>query len=220
MAGFSGMGGGVAVRGAGALAVTVLTETGAVFAGAMGGSGFVVPSVCLRIAARTSPGLDILERSIFGLISFEATFVDFEDAPSPPDLSAFRTFSASCSSRELECVFFSVTPTLARTSSISLLLTSSSRAKSLILTLLIPLYFRGHNRSRSMPQQYFCPLLAFQFGRLFRDRFASTFFTMYMDFSRISWRCVIYARHYRRLENLPRTLRFREFIAAFRYGVL
>src|SRR5271165_1410971 len=36
---------------------------------------------------------------------------------------------------ELECVFFSVIPILARTSSTSLLLTSSSRARSLIRTL-------------------------------------------------------------------------------------
>ncbi len=48
-----------------------------------------------------------------------------------------RTSSASCSSRELECVFFSVTPTSCRTSRIALLLTSSSRARSLIRTLLI-----------------------------------------------------------------------------------
>jgi hypothetical protein len=43
-----------------------------------------------------------------------------------------RTSSASCSSNELECVFFSVTPTSVSTSRIALLLTSSSRARSLI----------------------------------------------------------------------------------------
>src|SRR5579872_1796323 len=48
-----------------------------------------------------------------------------------------RTFSASCSSKELECVFFSVTPTCGSVSRMALLLTSSSRARSLIRTLLI-----------------------------------------------------------------------------------
>src|ERR1700761_6518189 len=38
---------------------------------------------------------------------------------------------------ELECVFFSVTPTALRASRMALLLTSSSRARSLIRTLLI-----------------------------------------------------------------------------------
>ena len=62
----------------------------------------------------------------------------------PPDRARWkcaRTRSASSSSSELECVFFSVTPTWSRTSRIALLLTSSSRAKSLIRTLLIrPFY--------------------------------------------------------------------------------
>src|SRR5579864_387864 len=52
-----------------------------------------------------------------------------------------RTFSASCSSTELECVFFSVTPTSGSASRIALLLTSSSLARSLIRILLIRLFF-------------------------------------------------------------------------------
>jgi hypothetical protein len=48
-----------------------------------------------------------------------------------------RTFSASCSSSELECVFFSVTPTCGSASRMALLFTSSSLARSLIRTLLI-----------------------------------------------------------------------------------
>ena len=48
-----------------------------------------------------------------------------------------RTFSASCSSSELEWVFFSVTPTIGSASRMALLLTSSSLARSLIRTLLI-----------------------------------------------------------------------------------
>jgi hypothetical protein len=55
-------------------------------------------------------------------------------------LKCARTFSASCSSSELECVFFSVTPTSVRTSRMALLLTSSSLARSLIRILLIRLF--------------------------------------------------------------------------------
>jgi hypothetical protein len=45
-----------------------------------------------------------------------------------------RTFSATSSGMELECVFFSVTPYPGKRSMIALALTSSSRANSLILT--------------------------------------------------------------------------------------
>jgi hypothetical protein len=96
------------------------------------------------MARRTSPGREIFDKSILVLM------------PSSPDAGrdvlelgvtserprrCFRTRSASWSSRELECVFFSVTPTVVRTSRISLLLTSSSRARSLIRILLIRLSF-------------------------------------------------------------------------------
>ena len=50
----------------------------------------------------------------------------------------FFTRSASSTSIELECVFFSVTPTLTRASRIALLLTSSSRARSLIRIFCMP----------------------------------------------------------------------------------
>ena len=59
---------------------------------------------------------------------------------SAPELAArrrARTLSASWSSRELEWLFFSVTPTSGSTSRIDLLLTSSSLARSLIRILLI-----------------------------------------------------------------------------------
>jgi hypothetical protein len=48
-----------------------------------------------------------------------------------------RTLSASWSSSELECVFFSVMPASGSTSRMALLLTSSSLARSLIRILLI-----------------------------------------------------------------------------------
>ena len=95
------------------------------------------------IAFSTSPGLEMFERSIFVLMpsgSVRAAREDFAAAPSPVPRSLTRTLSASFSSRELECVFFSVTPTSVNTSRIALLLTSSSRARSLIRTLLIRLF--------------------------------------------------------------------------------
>ena len=79
---------------------------------------------------RTSPGLEIRERSIFGLISGAAPFsleaeLDFAE-------KYFLTFSASSSSMELEWVFFSVIPTSCNASRMALLFTSSSLARSLI----------------------------------------------------------------------------------------
>jgi hypothetical protein len=63
-----------------------------------------------------------------------------------------RTFSASYSSSELECVFFSVTPTCGSASRMALLFTSSSLARSLIRTLLIRPFFSPRcARSSSQP---------------------------------------------------------------------
>jgi hypothetical protein len=112
---------------------------GGATAGRTGGAGGGV--CCLRMADRTSPGREMCERSIFVLISSGAGRAGraLEAAcasPAEPRRRA-RTFSASWSSRELEWVFFSVTPTSWSTSRIALLLTSSSRARSLIRILLI-----------------------------------------------------------------------------------
>jgi hypothetical protein len=84
----------------------------------------------------------MFERSILVLISSSPRSVreldlPVGDEPSAEERMYTRTFSASCSSRELECVFFSVTPTSGSVSRIALLFTSSSRARSLIRTLLI-----------------------------------------------------------------------------------
>jgi hypothetical protein len=101
-----------------------------------GGSG--VPFCCV-MARSTSPGREMCERSILVLISSSPWAAREEDfaplgAASERPRRCLRTKSASWSSRELECVFFSVTPTEVRASRISLLLTSNSRARSLILT--------------------------------------------------------------------------------------
>jgi hypothetical protein len=111
--------------------------------GRAGATGGAAPPCLLMIAFSTSPGLEMFDRSIFVLMpsgSVRATRADLAAAPSPEPRSLTRTFSASSSSRELECVFFSVTPTSVNTSRIALLLTSSSRARSLIRTLLIRLF--------------------------------------------------------------------------------
>jgi hypothetical protein len=94
------------------------------------------------IAFSTSPGREICDRSILVLISSSPRpgrelDLPADDEPSAAERMYTRTFSASCSSSELECVFFSVTPTSGSVSRIALLLTSSSLARSLIRTLLI-----------------------------------------------------------------------------------
>ena len=90
-----------------------------------------------RIALATSPGLDARDRSTLGLPSLLLDAVCRDAGRAPLPRRCVRTRSASSSSIELECVFFSVTPTAVSASRISLLLTSSSRARSLMRTLLI-----------------------------------------------------------------------------------
>jgi hypothetical protein len=118
--------------------------------GATGRAGGAAGAVPLPwrwiIALSTSPGLEMWDRSILVLISSESGRAERDDlaaapCPSEPARKWARTFSASCSSIELECVFFSVTPTSRRTSRIALLLTSSSLARSLIRILLIRPFF-------------------------------------------------------------------------------
>src|SRR5258708_34620918 len=93
-------------------------------------------------AFRGSPGLEMWERSLWVLISSPSARVGREDRLELcAELAArrrARTLSASWSSRELEWLFFSVTPTSGSTSRIDLLLTSSPLARSLIRILLIP----------------------------------------------------------------------------------
>jgi hypothetical protein len=116
---------------------------GACVGGAVGrGAAGATASLRCVIAFSTSPGREMFDRSILVLISSSprsARELDFPagDDPSAEERRYTRTFSASCSSRELECVFFSVTPTSGSVSRMALLLTSSSRARSLIRTLLI-----------------------------------------------------------------------------------
>ena len=124
--------GGATVRAAGGR-VTIARGGG-------GAAGVSTASLRARMAFSASPGLEIFERSIFGRNSSPPGRVRLAAAP-PPLISRtyLRTRSASSSSTELEWVFFSVTPTFARTSRISLLFTSSSRARSLIRIFIRPL---------------------------------------------------------------------------------
>ena len=111
-----------------------------------GGGGAEAASFFWVIAFNTSPGREICDRSILVLISSSprigrAVRAEGLCASAEPRRYA-RTFSASWSSMELECVFFSVTPTCGSASRMALLLTSSSLARSLIRTLLIrPFWF-------------------------------------------------------------------------------
>jgi len=110
-------------------------------AGRTGGAGTAAASLRCVIAFSTSPGREMFDKSILVLISSSArtgrALLADDDCASDEPRRCLRTFSASCSSKELECVFFSVTPTAVSTSRIALLLTSSSLARSLIRTLLI-----------------------------------------------------------------------------------
>jgi hypothetical protein len=111
--------------------------------GAAGGAGAGVCCFCV-ISFRTSPGLEMCDRSIFVLISSGSRpkrELRGDALASAVERKCARTFSASWSSSELECVFFSVTPTSVRTSRMALLLTSSSLARSLIRILLIYPFF-------------------------------------------------------------------------------
>ncbi len=157
--------GGAAATGGGATggfgAATGGSTGGAVAAGLAGAAGFVGAAgaggatvrggagrgvacacCCWLMAFSTSPGFEMCDRSNFGLMSSSWAWVRAARPAPPPsaDDSAWkcaRTFSASSTEMELEWVFFSVTPTLGRTSRIALLLTSSSLARSLILILSI-----------------------------------------------------------------------------------
>jgi hypothetical protein len=165
-AGAAGLGGattaGFCTTGAGgaAGACGFTTAGGAAGLAATGGAGGAVGRggaggcccccCCSRSSRATSPGLEIFERSIFGLTSCE----DVLSLATEPDLAekCLRTRSASSSSIELECVFFSVTPTSSRTSRIALLFTSSSLARSLIRIFIRSVYasklspcLRDHN---------------------------------------------------------------------------
>ena len=140
--------GGAAAGGAGfgatGAAGLVSCAGGAAGFGGAAGAGGAAGCFLSRMAFSTSPGLEICDKSILVLIS-SGLGCDARDdfpalCPSPEPLKCARTFSASCSSSELECDFFSVTPTSISTSRMALLLTSSSLARSLIRILLIRLF--------------------------------------------------------------------------------
>jgi hypothetical protein len=116
--------------------------TATVAAAGRGGAALAADSAFLRsrMSLSASPGLLTPARLIAGSALAGAAFEALLERV--PLVSRARTLTASSSSMELECVFFSVTPTAVRASRISLLLTSSSRARSLIRTLLIQSFFR------------------------------------------------------------------------------
>jgi hypothetical protein len=133
--------GGVVGLGGGATTGLLIGATGAAIAvDITGRTGVAASWRCVK-AFSTSPGREMLDKSILVLISSSPRCaredLDTAVCPSDEERSLIRTLSASCSSSELECVFFSVTPTSSSTSRMALLLTSSSLARSLIRTLLI-----------------------------------------------------------------------------------
>src|SRR5258708_25689565 len=111
---FSGAGLGFSGVAGGATAGWVLTGVGAITAGLDAATGGCCCLSFSRSRPITSPGLDILERSSLGLTSVAALL----SRRPTPDLEAryFLTNSPSSSSRQLEWVFFAVTPTSGKTS--------------------------------------------------------------------------------------------------------
>src|SRR6185437_10178033 len=108
-----------------------------------GGVAFAASaSACLRarMAFGASPGLEARERSMPRAVFAAVEALVAAPLGFLPEVRNSRTFEASSASIELEWVFGSVTPTAVRASRISLLFTSSSRARSLIRTLLIRLF--------------------------------------------------------------------------------
>jgi hypothetical protein len=141
--GAAGAAGGATAAGTGRAGIVGAATTGLATTGggATARGGAATASFCCVIAFSTSPGREMFDRSILVLISSSprngrADLAVVDCASDEPRMWA-RTFTASCSSIELECVFFSVTPTATSASRMALLLTSSSLARSLIRTLLI-----------------------------------------------------------------------------------
>jgi len=136
--GFAGAGGTATGADAFATGVAAVGRTGRCTCRASSSSSFFLA----RMAFITSPGLEMCERSIFGVMAWA---VRDDAAPacvagrSPPPKCA-RTFSASSSSSELECVLPAPRPISFRTSRIWRLFRSNSRARSLIRILLIRLF--------------------------------------------------------------------------------
>ena len=135
-----GVAGGGVGRATGGTTTGLATTAGGAVGRAGVGGGAAASFFCV-IALSTSPGREMFDKSILVLISSSPRSgrdarADGACASDEPRRCT-RTFSASCSSSELEWVFFSVTPTMGSVSRMALLLTSSSLARSLIRTLLI-----------------------------------------------------------------------------------
>jgi hypothetical protein len=116
-----------------------------------------------RMAFITSPGLEICERSIFGTMACAPAragavppCADLESCP-----KCARTFSASSSSSELECVLTPSTPSSGRMSIIARGFTSNSRARSLIRTLLIRLFSVQRAAKPLVAHSYLMAMAAF-----------------------------------------------------------
>jgi hypothetical protein len=113
----------------------------------------------------TSPGLEMFERSILGTTGS----APWRPEAAPACVVRFasrakcaRTFSASSSSSELECVLPGGTPTPGRTSRIARDFTSSSFARSLIRTLLIRLFSMCAANRPLVGHNYSVALVAFK----------------------------------------------------------
>jgi len=130
---------GAAAGGTGRAGGAAGTATGAaVLLGATVDGGGFTATVALGAAATGAAGAAGRIRAALAAASLAAASafaaVSAAASASACPKSFLRTFSATSSGIELECVFFSVTPYPGKRSMIALALTSSSRASSLIRT--------------------------------------------------------------------------------------
>jgi hypothetical protein len=136
--GAAGLAGGAGGTGGFMAGAAGLVSSGGAGGGATGicRAGGALGACCWVIAFSTSPGLEMCDRSILVRMESSGRGARAFDEPAPLASACLakcaRTRTASSTSMELECVFFSVTPTSGSTSRMALLFTSSSRAKSLI----------------------------------------------------------------------------------------
>jgi len=132
----AGTGAGVADAGAGvgAGATGLATgTTGGTTCTALGAAGLTALGVATGAGAAAGRMRAALAAASFASFSVLAAASAAASASACPKMF-LRTFSATSTGIELECVFFSVTPYPGKRSMIALALTSSSRASSLIRT--------------------------------------------------------------------------------------
>ncbi len=122
---------------------------------ATGSGAGVVPTFCGTCSATATGAADISLGPAAGRSMGGRSGAPSSPRAMSPLAMRWRSFSATSSSSELECVFFSATPSSGSMSRMTLGLTSSSRASSLIRILLIHETPKLNFRSRDLSARPF-----------------------------------------------------------------